>query len=1165
MRAIEALSQKLQHFHAPDVSCLWHGIDETSRSLMVQALIARRKGQDVLYICDSDRTLRNRAQELKQVISSHRLTILPNNELIAFEVLAQSDELAIQRTGILNLLSQDHEPMVILTTGEALLQSFLPKETYLAQRQNFKVGQIADFEELRNYLVESGYRMERTVYSPGQAAVRGGIADVFVPGTDHPVRIEFFDDEVDSIRLFDEKTQRSLDAIESISLWPAREYFIPFDRREEASERLLAEAEKDIKAFKNKANGGAIRELAEKVAEDIYTSGNEDMIQAYAPYYGFGLGSFLDYMGEAQIFIDDLNRLEDKLQEGLESRKAHFKTLVQAGQVLPRQWNSYMSPELLGRRLGDLPTQAFVLLRKASQYFKAQEYSTYAAEGIPADMNNFQAILDLLRYWSREGYALLAVSPDAKREEQFKDLLANYGLDQVFLQNEREGGLRFFREAASPGAIFHRDRTVFLSVADIIGTVRPSRSRQTKEEGAETLSGPEDLEAGDYVVHTHHGIGVYKGTRHVKTGDLERDYLFVQYAGTDKLYVPMDQFNLLQRYRRDDGKKPKLNKLSGTDWHRTKSRVRSSVKKLAENLLEIQARRQSEPGFAFSPDSGLMAEFEAAFPFVETPDQLKAIEDVKADMEKPVPMDRLICGDVGYGKTEVAIRAAFKAVLDGKQVAVLVPTTILAQQHLQSFQERMEPYGAEVVALSRFTSAKEEKEILKGLREGTIDVVIGTHKLLNNKIVLRDLGLLIIDEEQRFGVSHKERIKDIRAQVDVLTLTATPIPRTLHMSLVGIRDMSLIDTPPEDRYPIQTYVVENRSIVLEQAIRKELARKGQIFIVYNRIQDMDRVHAFYQELIPDARIVIAHGRMGEAELERVILSFMEGEADILLSTTIIETGVDMPNVNTMIVHQADRFGLAQLYQLRGRIGRSDRVAYAYLTYEPQQSMTDVAEKRLQTLKSYTALGSGYQIAMKDLEFRGAGSLLGAEQHGNLMDVGFDIYMHMLQEAVDDLQGRAPEKTKEKPELDFKVRAYIPEETISDQVLRLQIYQKLDACKNIEELRELTDEFIDRFGDLPAPAWNLFLMMEIRILAAQIGVRSLKQEGDRMILSFREDAQIDLAVLKILMKEFPKRMTLSNRSGELKVHWGIDPKAEDNSSLDSMKVFLDRLWRLARRS
>ncbi|MDB5085826.1 MAG: mfd, partial [Bacilli bacterium] len=735
---------------------------------------------------------------------------------------------------------------------------------------------------------------------------------------------------------------------------------------------------------------------------------------------------------------------------------------------------------------------------------------------------------ELDRY-RRTGYRIVFLAADGQRADRLKRILEDFGMEAEFA---RDPSTLSNRPAIFQGNLHNGFELSLLRLAVITETevfttkqrkIRPNRSISD----AERIKSYQELKIGDYVVHLNHGIGKYIGITTLVVENTHRDYLQLEYANGDSLYVPTDQIDLVQKYVGAEEKVPKVYSLNGSEWQRVKSKAQSSVQDIAQDLIKLYAARQAALGHSFSADTPWQSEFEAMFPYEETPDQLKSIIEIKRDMEETRPMDRLLCGDVGYGKTEVAIRAAFKSVMDGKQVAVLVPTTILAQQHYQTFNERCAGFPVRIEVLSRFRTKAQCNEVIKGVKEGSIDIVIGTHRLLNKSVQFKDLGLLVIDEEQRFGVTHKEKIKQLKNNVDCLTLTATPIPRTLHMSMLGIRDLSVIETPPENRFPIQTYVVEYSDGLVREAIERELGRGGQVYFLFNKVREIDRMAERIRALVPDARVVVGHGQMNEEELERVMLEFLEGEADVLVSTTIIETGIDIPNVNTLIVNDADHMGLSQLYQLRGRVGRSNRVAYAFFTYQRDKVLTEVAEKRLQAIKEFTELGSGFKIAMRDLSIRGAGNLLGAEQHGFIASVGFDLYSQMLTTTIEELKGEAKEKTVE-PSVELAVDAYIPEVFIPDPVQKIEIYKKFVSAKTLDQVTDLEEEIEDRFGDLPLEVRQLLAIVRIKLCAAAYGFDSITRQGHDVSLRLheKENARIQGDKLFALSKKFPNRMNLT---------------------------------------
>jgi transcription-repair coupling factor (superfamily II helicase) len=751
----------------------------------------------------------------------------------------------------------------------------------------------------------------------------------------------------------------------------------------------------------------------------------------------------------------------------------------------------------------------------------------FAAKTIPSFQKQIPLLIEELQRWQEQRFQIIISTTTVERARAVQDMLLEQGLvSQVHARKPKElaaTGIHIFPAFLSAGFELPAAGLVWLTEGDLFG--KQKKKRIFRSTSGEAILHFRDLKVGDYVVHVNHGIGKYVGVETLVVEGMHKDYFLLRYAGDDKLYIPTDQVHLLQKYIGAEGEPPKLHKLGGAEWGRQKAKATASVQELAQELIHLYAERQAIVGHAFGPDTPWQKEFEDSFPYVETPDQLKANEEIKRDMENPKPMDRLLCGDVGFGKTEVAMRAAFKAVMDGKQVAVLVPTTILAQQHFQSFTKRMRGFPVNIDMISRFRTEKEQQETLKKVAAGRIDILIGTHRMIQADLVFRDLGLLIVDEEQRFGVMQKERLKSWQKNMDVLTLTATPIPRTLHMSLVGVRDMSILETAPEDRYPVQTYVLEFNPDVVREALRRELHRGGQVYFVYNRVQTIDKAMHLVQELLPNAKVVVGHGQMSEDRLEKVMVSFYEGESNVLVSTSIVENGLDIPNVNTLIVFDADYFGLSQLYQLRGRVGRSDRLAYAYFTYRKDKILTEVAEKRLQAIKEFTELGAGFKIAMRDLEIRGAGNLLGAEQSGHMMNVGFEMYCHLLEEAVQELKHIPAKPRVPEPAIDIAVEAYIADTYIGDGMQKIEMYQRIAQTRTHEEVCEIYDEMVDRFGDLPEAVYNLLAVARIRNLARHLAMHSIHQVKDRIVLNFTMQSVIDPAVVVALTKEYRGKVIL----------------------------------------
>jgi len=773
------------------------------------------------------------------------------------------------------------------------------------------------------------------------------------------------------------------------------------------------------------------------------------------------------------------------------------------------------------------------LMLQKNPYTEPQEIISITAKNIAPFHRQMEIVASELKSWRERDFQQYIFMSSREKAKALQASLKQENIETAYsseLLTSTDSKIMITDGVLNGGFELPHARLVVITEKDIWG--RQKKKRQPRQSSEQKARFFRDLRVGDYVVHVNHGIGKYTGVETLEIGGVHKDYFLVRYAGADKIYVPTDQVYLLQKYIGSEGEAPRLNKMGGSEWSKAKSRAKAAVADLARELLVLYAKRELEQGYQFEADTPWQREFEDAFPFEETPDQLNAINQIKADMEKPRAMDRLLCGDVGFGKTEVAIRAAFKAVMSGKQVAVLVPTTVLAQQHYQTFFGRFAGFGPVVDVISRFRSAREQQETLARVVRGQVDVLIGTHRLLQSDVKFQDLGLLIVDEEQRFGVAQKERLKKWCAGLDVLTLTATPIPRTLHMSLVGVRDISIIETPPEDRFPVQTYVVEYDDEIIRDAIRRELKRGGQVYYVYNRIQTIDKIHRQLSEMLPDAKMKVAHGQMPEDLLEEAMLDFYEGSFDVLICTSIIENGLDIPNANTIIVHDSDRFGLSQLYQMRGRVGRSHRLAFAYFTYRRDKVLTEVAEKRLQAIKEFAELGSGFKIAMRDLEIRGAGNILGSQQHGHIVDVGFEMYCKLLEEAVEELKTGQPVEIVPEPILEIQVEAYLPDNYINDAMHKIEIYQRFASARNEDQIRELTDELIDRFGDSPQPVLNLLTVARIRNIARQIGVNSIIEHPGRVDIVFSDNPKVAIDSVLQLQKQFPARIMIKSGPPEM---------------------------------
>lgn len=1059
------------------------------------------------------------------------------------------------------------EQLIVVTHFSALCRKMMPPG--LLHKDTLRLSSRMEIApaELVNHAVNLGYERVDRVEGPGQFARRGGIFDIWPPTTAEPYRVEFFGDEIESIRTFEPIGQRSTSEDKELLIWPTRDSAGDIDGyaiSELVREKAAAQASALRKSGLAEA-GDRLEQTMNEMAERLEQLGHFPGRDQFMPFFygarsvagaeagsgsgsgsgsgrGAGLVTLLDYMPEALVFLDEPVRIQEYGQAAEREIAEAIMANIERGFALKDELEIFAGYDEIMNVIEYHDTISMVMLPTQSKGQRPERTVTFPIRTARSFQGKSDRLKEELRRWQQDRVAVLLLVNDSEQARHLGDMLREDGINAVYdpqCRTPLEGGITVVScGKLESGFECTQPRLVVLTVHEIFGRQEKKKRARFANEGIK-ISAYTDLRSGDYVVHVNHGIGQYLGMKTLLVAGVHRDYLHVQYAGGDVLYVPVDQVNMLQKYVGSADDAPRLHKLGGTDWQKTKLRVKESVKEMADGLLKLYATRETMPGFAFAPDTPWQAQFEDAFIYEETPDQLKAIAEIKRDMEDSKAMDRLLCGDVGYGKTEVAIRAAFKAVDNGKQVAVLVPTTILAQQHYQTFLDRFADFPAiSIRSLSRFQSPKEQKETLKLLAEGRVDIIIGTHRLFSSDIIFKNLGLLIVDEEQRFGVAHKERLKELRKNVDVLTLTATPIPRTLHMALVGVRDMSVIETPPEDRFPVRTYVTEYNDGLIQEAIQRELAREGQIYFVYNRIESIDQMANHLQELVPDARILVGHGQMSEDTLERVMLDFIDGEADILLCTTIIESGMDIPNVNTLIVYDADRLGLAQLYQLRGRVGRSNRIAYAYFTYRKDKVINEVAEKRLQAIRDFTELGSGFKIAMRDLEIRGAGNLLGPEQHGHIASVGFEMYCRLLEEAVQELRGNyQPEPPDTVVEL--PVDAYLPDTYIPDVRQKVEMYKKIAAVKNVAEAEQLAGELKDRFGNLPEEVANLVALSVFRARFRAVGVQSISTERDALVIRFHEGVTPDSVYVHRLLRQKRPHVTYHTGKGvQLRVHGAV---------------------------
>ncbi len=1044
-------------------------------------------------------------------IFTENVYLYPARDLLFYHADIKGRLLTDRRMSVLRALIEkdSSQPVTVITTMDAFLDGLARPSELESQRLTLEGGDVTDLTELETRLTAMGYERESQIEGPGQFAVRGGIVDVFPLTEELPVRIELWGDEIDSLRSFDVESQRSVENRNSITIYPASENWrkdmetVPFLSYFPVEESILFLDEPQ-----------RLQEMAETVEQEYFHS------------------------------------RENRTDSGMDEKEESL-TVYETRDIISRM-NGYCGI-------------ALTTLEAKCGLFRVRRVYSIQTKGVNPYNNSFELLTRDLKRLKRSGYRAVLLSGSRTRAKRLAEDLRDYDLSSFYSDDmDREvkpGEIMVACGYISEGYEYPMLKFIVISESDIFGRKKKKKRRRRYE--GQKIQDFAELKPGDYVVHENHGIGIYEGIEKIEVEKVVKDYMKISYADGGVLYIPVAQMDLIQKYAGADAKKPRLNKLGTVQWGRTKTQVKKAVREVAEDLVRLYAARQNAEGFVYGPDTVWQKEFEEMFPFEETEDQVQAIEDTKHDMESTKIMDRLICGDVGYGKTEVAIRAAFKAVQEGRQVVYLVPTTILAQQHYNTFVQRFKDFPVRIDLLCRFRSSYQQKKTVEDLKKGLVDIVIGTHRVLSKDVGYKDLGLLIIDEEQRFGVAHKEKIKKLKENVDVLTLTATPIPRTLHMSLIGIRDMSVLEEAPQDRMPIQTYVMEYNEEMVREAIERELSRGGQVYYVYNRVSDIADVAGRLQRLLPEVNISYAHGQMRERQLEDIMYDFINGDIDVLVTTTIIETGLDIPNANTMIIQDADRFGLSQLYQLRGRVGRSNRMAYAFLLYRRDKLLKEVAEKRLSAIREFTDLGSGIKIAMRDLEIRGAGNLLGEAQSGHMEAVGYDLYCKMLNEAVLQLKGGGQEESFATA-VDLNIDAYIPDSYIRNEYQKLDIYRRIAAIETEEELDDMTEELIDRFGDIPKKVQQLLHIAALKSLAHSAYVTAVEQKGEDIRFTMYERAKIDPRKIPALLDSY--RNSLIFRTEEppyfLYQKKGRSKKEDGTDVLELVKRVLEDIRKLA---
>jgi len=1070
-----------------------------------------------------------RARELVEEYSVFDKNVLyyPAKDILFYQADIHGNVLSAMRIKALETMAKG-ENYTYVTTYDALMNAMVSPMRFKAAGLKLSGGDEVDIDQLKHTLVAMGYEGTYQVETPGQFSSRGGIVDIYPVSGDNPYRIEFWGDEIDSIRSFDAESQRSIENLDEIEIYPGTDILLTEDEKNAGLEEIKKDADKIYTKFRKEMKTEEayhIKVAAEEIISEITDRGGLEGVDAFLPYFTKELGSFIDYFDENETII-----CLDEAQRGIERGKAtelefaeSMKHRLEKGYVLPGQAKALFSYKEIAAKFEKKKVVSLMTLEQKVTDINIASTTFIQMKSIYPYNSSFELLTKDLRRYAKAKYRVLLMSGSRSRAKRLADDLFNEGINAVYVEDYSKipeaGIVQVCYGKLKKGFEYPLVSFAIVTETDIFGAEKKKKKRKKNYDG-DHINNFSELTVGDYVVHENHGLGIYRGIEKIEVDHVIKDYIKVEYDKGSNLYILATQLDMLQKYAgQAEDKKVKLNKLGGQEWTKTKTRVQTAVKEIASDLVELYAKRQQMDGYVYGPDTVWQREFEELFPFEETDDQTEAIEATKRDMESKKIMDRLICGDVGYGKTEIAIRAAFKAVQEGKQVAYLVPTTILAEQHYNTFSQRMKDYPVSVELLCRFRTPAQIKKSLTELKKGTSDIVIGTHRLLSKDVEFKDLGLLIIDEEQRFGVRHKEQIKKLKNNIDVLTLTATPIPRTLHMSLVGIRDMSVLEEAPMDRLPIQTYVMEYNEEMIREAIGRELARNGQVYYVFNRVRTIEDMAARIQALVPNATVAFAHGQMSERQLEDIMYSFVNGEIDVLVSTTIIETGLDISNVNTIIIHDADNLGLSQLYQLRGRVGRSNRTAYAFLMYKRDKLLREVAEKRLAAIKEYTELGSGIRIAMRDLEIRGAGSLLGEVQHGHIEAVGYDLYCKMLNEEVKRLKGETTAEESFDTAIDIEIDAFIPSTYIVNESTKLETYKRIAAISSEDEKEEMTEELIDRFGDPPKSVMNLLKIAEYKSRAHRLYFTEIAQKGNEMRFKLYKNASMDPAAIPSFIASF----------------------------------------------
>lgn len=1152
--------KKISKEAVPGKRQLITGISGSARTAVLAELLKDRQ-QPLLVVTDNLGHLEELADDFSNLLPADQVFEFPVEEVLAAEVATSSPNYRLQRVQALNALS-NNRPVVVVTSVAGMRRNVVSPAFFVQATLQLKVGGEIDPEKARQQLSAMGYQLQKMVLRPGDFAVRGSIIDIYALNTDNPVRVDLFDTEIDSLRYFDASTQKSIDNVKQVEILPATDLILPpaeFPRITAAIKQEydtitagLQDGDEDIIQQVNNRFTPLLTALKDhQLPSELLEFGN---LLYPTPH------SLIDYLGDQGIiYLDDFARLKDSAKKLTDEDQGWLEDKVKYHQLtkVPTVGNDFA--QLV--QADDHAQVLGALFKKGVGNLTLDQLTELTSRPMQRFFGQLPLLKSELQRWRDQGQTVILMAANQERRKQIAQTMRDFDVQvtETSTTDLRVNVVQLVAGSLNNGFEMPAAGLVVITEGEMFKQVKKGRHRPQKLANAERLKSYTDLKPGDYVVHVNHGIGIFSGIKTMEVDGVHQDYMIINYRNNAQIFVPVTQLNLVQKYVSSESKHPRINRLGGNEWAKTKRRVASKVEDIADELVDLYAKREAAKGYAFPKDDYLQNQFDANFPYNETRDQLRSIKEVKQDMEKPRPMDRLLVGDVGYGKTEVAMRAIFKAVTGGKQVAFLVPTTVLAQQHFDTLSKRFAGFPVKIALMSRFKTGKELKAADKGLADGTIDIVVGTHRILSKDVHFKDLGLVIVDEEQRFGVKHKERLKELKNNVDVLTLTATPIPRTLNMSMLGVRDLSVLETPPAGRFPIQTYVMEQNAGAIRDGILREMQRGGQAYYLHNRVGDIEETVMRLQELVPEAKIGYIHGKMSENELETVLYEFIQGNYDVLVTTSIIETGVDIPNANTLFVENADHLGLAQLYQIRGRIGRSNRVAYAYFMYQPNKVLTELGEKRLAAIRDFTELGSGFKIAMRDLAIRGAGNILGKQQHGFIDSVGYDLYSAMLNEAVAKKRGKKKTQRAD-AEVELGVEAYLPDDYVNDQRQKIELYKTIRQAQSDEELLDIQGDLIDRFGDYPAAVGNLLLISKIKQHADLAMIAQVKRQRDNILITFTkvESHLIKAPTIIKLLAKTKFKATLGEQDDRLTVRLVIQPKMSTADWLNQLSKFITGL-------